>query len=82
MPIQGAIDFLKAGELEPALRRSLYACRSREAVFACLETEGFRFDGAEFEEAVDLLHGKCQFAEEADLLMNRANWMRMVLANA
>ena len=82
MSIQGAIDFLKEPELEPAFRKSLYACKSSASLLERLEDAGYPFTGAEFEEAVDLLHVKCKEASEADELMNRANWFRMVIANA
>ncbi len=81
MSIQGAIDFLKEEELDPLLRKSLYSCTSLESLFALLGEKGYSFTGGEFEEAVDLLHTKCKEAEDADVLMNRANWMRMVMAN-
>lgn len=81
MSIQGAIDFLKAEELDPQLRKSLYSCTTLEALFAQVAEAGYPFTGGEFEEAVDLLHTKCKEAEDADVLMNRANWMRMVMAN-
>ena len=81
MSIQGAIDFLKAEELDPQLRKSLSSCTPLEALFAQVAEAGYPSTGGEFEEAVDLLHTKCKEAEDADVLMNRANWMRMVMAN-
>ncbi|MBK9575678.1 MAG: Nif11-like leader peptide family natural product precursor [Fibrobacterota bacterium] len=82
MPIQHAIHFLRdLEELEP-LRQKLYLCEGREALFAALENAGYSFTGGEFEEAVDHLHVACQSHEQADTLMTRANWFRMVSANA
>ncbi|MEN9354803.1 MAG: Nif11 domain [Fibrobacterota bacterium] len=82
MSIQGAIDFLNEPELDPKFRATLYGCKGADALLACLQEHGYPFTGAEFEEAVDLLHVKCKEAEDADVLMNRANWFRMVVANA
>lgn len=81
MSIQGAIDFLNEPELEPQFRARMYKCKSAEELLACLKDQGYPFNGAEFEEAVDLLHVKCKESEDADVLMNRANWFRMVVAN-
>ena len=81
MSIQGAIDFHREPDLEAAFRARLYGCKSIEDLLACLKGQGYPFNGAEFEEAVDLLHVKCKESENADILMNRANWFRMVVAN-
>jgi predicted ribosomally synthesized peptide with nif11-like leader len=81
MSIQGAIDFLNEPELDPNFRKRMYACKTAEALLDCLKEQGYPFTGAEFEEAVDLLHVKCKESEDADVLMNRANWFRMVVAN-
>ncbi|MBK8804456.1 MAG: hypothetical protein IPN71_20820 [Fibrobacteres bacterium] len=82
MPIQHAIHFLRdLDELEP-LRDKLYLCEGRESLFQALEHAGYHFTGGEFEEAVDHLHVACQSSADADTLMNKANWFRMVCANA
>lgn len=82
MPIQHAIHFLRdIDQLEP-LRNSLYTCKGYEALFQALAQAGYHFTGGEFEEAVDHLHVACQSYEEADRLMSKANWFRMVSANS
>lgn len=82
MPIQHAIHFLRdLDELEP-LRQRLYLCEDRAHLFSELAKAGYQFTGGEFEEAVDHLHVACQSYAEADSLMGRANWFRMVCANA
>jgi hypothetical protein len=81
MSIQGAIHFLKAVD-RLGLRTDLYACDTESDIYSCLRDNGFEFDGGEFEEAVNVMHVKCQISEEADDLMNRANWFRMMVANA
>jgi hypothetical protein len=82
MAVTHAIRFLKVIGERPDLRDELYGCVGRDALFAHLKESGFTFSGGEFEEAVDHVHCACQTHEEADALMNRVTWMRLVLANA
>lgn len=82
MAVAHAIRFLKVIGERPDLRDELYLCQGREALFAHLKESGFPFSGGEFEEAVDHVHVACQSYEEADALMNRVHWMRMLMANA
>jgi hypothetical protein len=81
MSIHNAIRFLRHLDQLQELRSALYGCTSTEAQLAKLRAEGYGFSGAEFEEAVDHMHCDCQTHSEADELMNRANWLRMVFAN-
>ena len=81
MSIQQAMRFLKDLDQLQQLRSELYGCTTPEAQFAKLKAAGFAFSGAEFEEAVDHMHVACQTREDADELMNRANWLRLVFAN-
>ncbi len=80
MSIQGAIHFLKSVD-RLGLRTDLYGCDSEASLYGCLHENGFDFDGGEFEEAVNKMHVQCQFEDEADELINRANWFRMISAN-
>jgi hypothetical protein len=82
MAIQHAIKFLKALDDKPELRESLYRCEGYDALFETLKVAGYPFSGGEFEEAVDHLHVACTTHAEADTLMNKVNWFRMVSANA
>lgn len=82
MPIQHAIHFLRDLDELERLRGKLYECTSREELFSELSKAGYDFTGGEFEEAVDHLHVACQSYAEADRLMGKANWFRMVSANA
>lgn len=82
MAVAHAMRFLKEIGDRSDLREALYLCDGQEALFAFLKESGFPFTGGEFEEAVDHAHCACQTHEEADELMNRATWMRMVMANA
>lgn len=82
MAIVHAMKFLKEIDAKPDLRETLYLCEGRETLFQTLKDAGYPFTGGEFEEAVDHVHVACQTFEEADLLMNKVNWFRMVSANA
>lgn len=82
MAIVHAMKFLKEIDDQPDLRNVLYECKGLEDLFATLEEAGYPFSGGEFEEAVDHVHVGCQSEQDADVLMTRANWFRMVCANA
>jgi len=82
MAIIHAMKFLKEIDDKPDLRNVLYECKSLDDLFETLKGAGYPFSGGEFEEAVDHVHGGCQREEDADVLMTRANWFRMVCANA
>ena len=82
MAIVHAMKFLKEIDDKPDLRNVLYECKGLEDLFATLKDAGYPFSGGEFEEAVDHVHVGCQSVEDADSLMTRANWFRMVCANA
>ena len=82
MAVAHAMRFLKEVGNRSDLRETLYNCKGEEALFAFLKESGYPFSGGEFEEAVDHLHVGCQSYEEADALMNRVHWMRMLMANA
>lgn len=81
MAVANAMRFLKEIGDRSELRDALYLCEGPQALFACLKESGYPFSGGEFEEAVDHLHVGCQSYEEADALMNRVHWMRMLMAN-
>lgn len=82
MAIIHAMKFLKEIDDHADLRNALYECKSLEALFETLKEAGYPFSGGEFEEAVDHVHVGCQSEQDADVLMTRANWFRMVCANA
>ena len=82
MAVAHAMRFLKEIGDRPDLRDALYSCEGENALFTFLKESGFPFSGGEFEEAVDHAHCACETHEEADALMNRVTWMRMVMANA
>ena len=82
MSRQNAIRFLHDVDGLEELRHEIYVCEGYDALFELLAEAGYAFTGAEFEEVVDHLHVSCATHEEADILMGKANWFRMVAANA
>jgi len=82
LAIVHAMKFLKEIDDKPFLRDALYECKGLEELFETLKGAGYPFSGGEFEEAVDHVHVGCQSEADADVLMTRANWFRMVCANA
>lgn len=82
MAVSHAIKFLREIDDKPELREALYQSGGREDLFERLKGAGYPFSGGEFEEAVDHVHVSCQSYAEADQLMNKVNWFRMVSANA
>lgn len=82
MSIQKAIHFLRDIGEKPDLRAELYAIHGRDALFSRLSETGYGFSGGEFEEAVTHLQLDCKTTEEADALLDKADWFRIVSANA
>lgn len=82
MTMQNAIRFLRNAVDDDELRQRLYRCDGYDALFALLASSGYAFTGAEFEEVVDHLHVGCQTREEAETLLAKAAWFRMLAANA
>ena len=82
MSIQKAKRFLQAIGDQPDLRNELYGIGGRDALFDKLAEIGYGFSGGEFEEAVTHMHLDCKTAEEADALLDKADWFRIVSANA
>ncbi len=82
MSIQKAIRFLRDLGDQPDLRNELYSIQGREALFSWLSEIGYGFTVGEFEEAVTHMQMDCKTAEEADVLLDKADWFRMVCANA
>ncbi|MCB9496042.1 MAG: hypothetical protein H6686_04050 [Fibrobacteria bacterium] len=82
MAINHAMKFLKDLDGRPELRDALYMATGYDHLFRILAEAGYPFSGGEFEEAVDHLHVACATHEDADALMNKAHWFRMVSANA
>lgn len=77
MSIQNSIDFLQQAMKNPDTRSELYGLSSHAEFSEWLVLHDLAFHMDEFEESVNLLHVKCQSHEEASLLLNRVDWVRM-----
>lgn len=79
MSIRNAIFLLNAIDNDIKLREQLYRCLDYKELMECLQAKGLPFLKEEFEEAVNLLHVQCQTLENAQLLMQKAEWLRYLL---
>lgn len=79
MSIRNAIFLLNAIDDDTKLREQLYRCSDYKELMKCLQVKGLPFLKEEFEEAVNLLHVQCQTLENAQLLMQKAEWLRYLL---
>ena len=63
------------------LRSSLNACTTTTELDKCLESYRLPFSEEEFEEAINLMHVKCQTQEQADELFSKVHWFRFLLSS-
>ena len=78
MTIQNAIHFLLVTVDDSAHRDELYRLGSRTDFARWLVEHSIPFQMDEFEESVNLLHVKCQTIEQADQLLHRVDFTRMI----
>lgn len=78
MAIHDAIKFIKVSQKDKDLRKEVYKLQP-EVIFSKLAQLGYDFNKFEFEEAVNMLHVKCQFEEEANRLMQTQMWFNMLV---
>jgi len=76
MSVQHAISLLKAIDTDPTLREQMYQFLHPHQVMEFLSLKGYGFNLNEFEDAVRILHLKCQSYEEADEFLHKAEWLR------
>ncbi len=79
MSIRNAIFLLNAIDNDLKLREQMYQCVDYNELMECLKSKGLPFSKDEFEEAVNCLHIKCQSLENAQLLLQKAEWLRFLL---
>ena len=79
MSIRNAIFLLNAIESDSKLRDRMYRCSDNEELVSYLKSLGYSFDDDEFEDAVNYLHVQCQTSENAQLLLQKAEWLRFLL---
>ena len=80
MSIGHAILLLNAIDDDYVLRQQMYNCANAGELMMFLKTKGYQFTIEEFEESVRYLHVKCQRLEEAQHVLNKAEWLRYQLA--
>jgi hypothetical protein len=78
MTIQHALDFIKQGQTDEALRRRLVKTQGKAALKAALDGENLYFTQAEFEEAYSLSLFKCQDEGDAHALMAFRMWWNLL----
>ncbi len=74
MSIQNAMNFIERVPQDDALRRACYSCKDGAELCELLNSEGFKFDGEEFENACNMLHIKCGSESEAYALHEIKSW--------
>ena len=79
MSIRNAIFLLNAIDDDLELREQLYRCADYDELMSCLNASGYLFDIDEFEDAVNHLHVQCQTLENAQFLLQKAEWLRFLL---
>lgn len=79
MSIRNAILLLNAIDNDGKLRDQIYSCKDYDELMNCFQSLGYHFDEYEFEDAVNHLHVQCQTVENAQLLHQKADWLRYLL---
>jgi hypothetical protein len=78
MAIHNVVALFKAIDEKDELRSNLYACTSKGELIHCLEIHHMSFSFDEFEEAIKMMHTKCQTQEAANELFSKANWFKFL----
>jgi hypothetical protein len=79
MSIQNAIILLKAIDTEPDVRAYLYSCEDVREIAFFLEEMDCAFSIEEFEDAVNYLHLRCTDYDDAQELLQKADWFRYLM---
>lgn len=77
MAINDAMKFIRESQKSRELRKEVNQCKPNELFGRLLEL-GYDFTMPEFEESVNMMHVKCQFAEEANRLMQTDMWFKLL----
>jgi len=78
MAIKNVVALFKAMDEKEELRSNLYACTSKGELIHCLEINQMGFSYDEFEDAINMMHTKCQTQEAADDLFSKVNWFKFL----
>lgn len=79
MAIANAIKLINDIDVNKSLRNEMYSIPSSGELFEYLKIQGYVFNYAELEEAVNLLHVKCQTLQEAQDIMHKAEMLKFLL---
>lgn len=79
MSINNAVQLIFAVDASEGLREKLNQCKGNAEFSNCLKTLGYKFTSEEFEDAVRMLHLRCQEQEDAELILEKALWLRFLL---
>ena len=81
MSVQNAIKLLQTIDNTSLLRSQMYACKHISELDNLLLASNMWFHEEEFEEALNMLHVKCQTKEEANELFLKAEWYNFLVAS-
>lgn len=79
MSLQNAKKFIERIQNNPEFRESIDKIKSKQVFDNFLTNQELTFTLFEFAEMVNMLHVKCQFAEDTDRLMNVKNWYELTI---
>lgn len=79
MPINSVVQLINAIDDSKNLRQALNSLSDPVEVTDYLNNMGYPFTPNEFEDAIRMLHLRCQSEEEASLLMIKVMWLRYLL---
>ncbi len=74
MSIQNAMNFIERVPRDDNFRTACYRCKGSAEMTILLESEGYRFNEEEFENACNMLHMKCADEGAAYALHEIKSW--------
>ena len=80
MPIKHVMSLYSEIEINSLLRDQMYLHKNPTDLMNYLKMSGFDFTLDEFEDATNILHLQCQSYEEADALLQKADWLRFQIS--
>jgi hypothetical protein len=80
MAIYHVVRLLHSIELDEQFRLELYNCNDNTELVNYLNSKGYYFNDDDIDNAINLLHVKCQTLEDAQELQNKADWLRYLIS--
>ncbi len=78
MSIQNAMNFIERVPQDDDFRQWCYRCKNQGELKSLLESEGYKFDSDEFENACNMLHFKCADESAAYALHEIKSWFMIL----